>query len=86
MQLDVIGASVAATFADGELRMDGASTTALTGALLAAMATADRQNYALGPLSHPEQVASIEVKPPWEVSHPVLLDPVMWMVATAYTS
>jgi hypothetical protein len=26
----------------------------------------------------------VAVLPPWEVSHPVLLDPIMWLVATAY--
>jgi hypothetical protein len=29
--------------------------------------------------------AEIELRPPWAMSHPVLLDPVMWVVAAAYS-
>lgn len=85
IQLDAIGATVAATFANRELQLDAAAVTAATGALLMAMGTADRENFPLALDAPPERVERTEVKPPWEVSHPVLLDPVIWLLATAYT-
>jgi hypothetical protein len=54
----------------------------VVGALLLAMTIADHPEMH----DHADSVepGEVAVLPPWEVSHPVLLDPIMWLVATAY--
>lgn len=86
VSIEEISAAVAATFgrAEAEFPHTDTAVEVVHGAVLLAMSTADARNPAHTPGSYPAELAEVEVLPPWSVTHPVLLDPVMWMVLTAY--
>ena len=87
VSLDAVAAVIRQTFASVsreaiEPPSDDDIAT-VTGALLLAVATAhrpasdERGSRAMAP-------GEVVVPYPWEMTHPVLLDPVMWLIATAY--
>lgn len=86
ISIEEISAVVAATFAGDEVDFPRTQTAVeiVHGAVLLAMSTADTRNPSLSPGSHSSELERVQVLPPWRVTHPVLLDPVMWMVLTAY--
>lgn len=79
---DAIGAAVRVQFAERHLRAaDEFSATVVAGAMIMAWDLADA--------SFAEQRAAgqqLAVRPPWELTDPALLDPVLWMVGTAVES
>jgi hypothetical protein len=75
--LDVIGAVIRRRFAGRPIEPAGDAELIVAGALISAMAVADTG-------AEVEELAEIEVRAPWTVSHPELLDPVMWLFATAF--
>jgi hypothetical protein len=86
VSIDAVGGSVREAFAGREfIDPTGPAVTIAAGSLLLAYSLADVSIAARGieqPVSWPGAVDRLS--PPWAVSHPVLLDPVIWMVATAY--
>ena len=77
LSLDAIGAAGRETlFPPGAETSfgDDAEQVAL-GALLGALS-----------LAHDQPVSAAELPAPWNVAHPELIDPVMWLIATAYVS
>lgn len=86
MSLDVIGGAVREQFAGVPLaEPNDPAVTIATGALLLGYALADdpttarvRRDY--GP---PAWHNIVGLPPPWQVTHPILLDPVLWMLGTA---
>ncbi len=83
ISIEAVSAEVATRFEDVELGAGGVSPSVVTGALVLAISVADDRAPDLGLNPDPTAVESVELKAPWEVSHPVLLDPVIWMLATA---
>jgi hypothetical protein len=83
ISIEAVSAEVARRFEDVELDAGGVSSSVVTGALVLAMSVADDPAPDLGLDAASAAVESVELKAPWEVSHPVLLDPVIWMLATA---
>jgi len=82
MAIEPIAAAVRTTFGSVELaEFTPEVVVTVTGALILATQTADAGSRAtlasrvLGPQ---------EIPAPWTVTHPALLDPVLWMVGTAY--
>jgi hypothetical protein len=86
VSIEAISAAVAATFADADVAPPDtrSATDAVLGAVLLAMSIADARNPTLVPGSSAEEMEGVEIVAPWQVTHPVLLDPVMWMILTAY--
>jgi hypothetical protein len=91
VSIDAIGGAVREQFAGAELRRpeepSDAAIATVTGALLLGYALADDRVTVLNdefPVEWPQRVVSLE--PPWQVSHPLLLDPVLWMLGTALTT
>jgi hypothetical protein len=82
ISIDAIGATVAATFADAEIDPRPDADLIIHGAALVALAVADEG--VAEQMSHFEPGGEIAVKPPWKATHPALLDPIMWMILTAY--
>jgi hypothetical protein len=82
ISIEAIGAAVEATFADVEISPRPDAARILHGAVVLALSLADAETA--GRLGESKGREEIPVKAPWEVSHPVLLDPAMWMVLTAY--
>jgi hypothetical protein len=82
VSVDAIGAAVRATFAGAPLDPRPDAVEVITGALLESMAVANSTPL---PGRGPTVVNPAEavVVAPWEVAHPILLDPVLWMIATA---
>ncbi len=86
--IDAVGGAVRQRFVPLRLRLlvdeaDPAVTT-VTGALLMGYVLADAPITSLArefPFDWPQRVAIL--RPPWQVSHPLLLDPVLWMFGTA---
>lgn len=70
---DAVGGVVRELFADQDIVVTEASVPVVTGALLIAVQVAHESD---------DPVAAALI-PPWEMSDPLLLDPVMWMVSTA---
>jgi len=85
LSVDAIGAAVAIAFGGRDLRPIPDAAVAVSGALLMAMSTAEEQVPPLGLEVPARLVEEVPIRAPWEVSHPLLLDPVIWMVSTAYT-
>ncbi|MCX4625469.1 hypothetical protein [Streptomyces sp. NBC_01443] len=84
VSFDAVGGAVRAAFLGREfLEATEDAETTVAGALLLAYhianADADAQR-----LDDSRYWTTVEVRPPWKVSRPVLLDPVMWMMGTAY--
>jgi hypothetical protein len=82
LSIDAIGAAVAATFSDVEVSPTPDAGLIVHGAALRALAVADAEVAELFRASEPG--VEIPIKAPWEVTHPVLLDPIMWMILTGY--
>jgi hypothetical protein len=82
ISVDAVGATVAAVFSEVEISPRPDAERVIYGAALLALSLADEDTATRLSESGPE--GEIQIKAPWEVSHPVLLDPVMWMVLTAY--
>jgi len=82
ISIDAVGAAVAAVFSEVEISPRSDAKRVIYGASLLALSLADEETAAR--LSESGSEEEIPIKAPWEVSHPVLLDPVMWMVLTAY--
>jgi hypothetical protein len=85
ISLDAIGGAVRERFADTELLepSDDAVTT-VTGALLLGYDLADAGTAAPRDdpsFRWPEDV--VRLPRPWRITHPILLDPVLWMLGTA---
>lgn len=87
VSIDAIGGSVREAFRDRRLlEPTPEAVTIAAGSLLLGYSVAEQTIAAWraeSPLNWPEQAH--DFPPPWQVSHPVLLDPVMWMIGTAYT-
>jgi hypothetical protein len=80
VSLEAIGAAVRSTFADvAAVRPGAGAVKVATGALLMAVVVAHRANE--GGRVAP---AEVDVPPPWRVTDPPLVDPVIWLLATAY--
>jgi hypothetical protein len=84
VSIDAVGAAVRDAFAGRPIELTGHAVEIVTGALLLSMAVANRpRTVAQGP-GLVGAALEAEVARPWDITHPVLLDPVMWVVATAY--
>lgn len=84
VSFDAVGGAVRAAFLGREFPepTEDAETT-VTGALLLAYHIADADADAGRP-DDSQYWKAVEFRPPWKVSRPILLDPVMWMMGTAY--
>jgi hypothetical protein len=71
--VDTVGGAVRERFAGREIVIPPAAALIVTGALVLAVEVADDS----------EDPFEAALRPPWELSDPLLLDPVMWMVSTA---
>ena len=83
LSLDAISAAVWDVFGDAEtLHVEEDAVWTTTGAYLLGVAVADAEagHRLVEPDALPD---AAELPAPWEVSHPVLLDPALWMVGTA---
>jgi hypothetical protein len=56
----------------------------VTGALVMAVTVADDPDAAERGGRDVVDPSTVEIRPPWEMSHPILLSPAAWLVATAY--
>jgi hypothetical protein len=86
ISIDVLGGAVREAFTGRELIYPTPdAVTIATGSLLLAYSLAD-ETIAARRSEHPAYWPRLEdaLPAPWEVSHPVLLDAVIWMVGTAY--
>jgi hypothetical protein len=82
VSIDAVGATVRHAFAGRSIEVTDDGVVIVTGALLLSMAVANRPRPRP---ADPELMDAVpEVGLPWEITHPVLLDPVMWVIATAY--
>jgi hypothetical protein len=83
--VDVIGGAVREQFTGVSLvEPDEHAITIVTGALLLGYALADDPTQAQRTEDGYGGWSTIEyLPPPWRVTHPVLLDPVLWMLGTA---
>ena len=81
--LDAIGGAVREQFGTAEMAEPSqAEVRIVTGALLLGYALADDGTEAQrGDDGGWSQIGSLP--PPWQVSHPMLLDPALWMLGTA---
>lgn len=70
-RLDHVAAEIRGEFAGRELHPDDESAVTVAGALVQAMEVADPGSGG-------------EIRPPWEVEHPELLAPALWLMTTAY--
>lgn len=82
ISIDAIGAAVAATFLGIEFFPRADAERVIHGAAIRALGVADQEVAEY--LSRPGSSGEIPIKAPWEVTHPILLDPVMWMILTGY--
>jgi|GEM_PF-3121585 len=86
VSIDAVSAAVRNTFAATEfVEPSDEVVKVLMGALLLSLSVAHEpvaRRRATEPADWP---AKVEVPPPWEISHPGLLDPVLWMIGTAYS-
>ncbi|RQM34892.1 hypothetical protein [Rhodococcus ruber] len=85
LTIDEIAATVRARFDGREFRTEVSEQAVLTfaGALYLAYRTADERLLDRDQMAA-EQVLIEPPMAPWHVSRPALLDPIMWMVGTAY--
>jgi hypothetical protein len=86
VSIDAVGGAVREAFTGNEfLEPTGHAAMIAAGSLLLAYSLAD-ETVAAWRRDHPAYWPGLEYRlpAPWQVSHPVLLDPVMWMVGTAY--
>jgi hypothetical protein len=83
VSLEAISAVVRETLSGRRLETSPESDVVALGALLLAMAVANEpESRSGGTDSVPP--TEVEVLMPWDVSHPILLDPMIWVVAVAY--
>lgn len=86
VSIDVIGGSVREAFLGHRLLEPTPEAVSIAaGSLLLGYSLAEQTiaaSRAESPFGWPER--AYDFPPPWQVSHPVLLDPVMWMIGTAY--
>jgi hypothetical protein len=82
LSVDAIGASVRSRLYGEDLRTVPGAERIVAGALLAAAALADDEAPSLRQVA--EAPAEVRLRPPWEVTHPVLQDPLIWLLSTAY--
>lgn len=88
LSIDAIAGSVRETFHHRQFGIEPVVDEAVTiaaGSLLLAYSLADEtigNVRAEHPADWPGRVN--DFRPPWQVSHPVLMDPVLWMMGTAY--
>jgi hypothetical protein len=82
LSIDAVGASVRSRLRGQELRRVDGGERIVAGALLAAAAIADAETPSLRQVA--EAPAEVPLRPPWEVTHPVLQDPLIWLLSTAY--
>jgi hypothetical protein len=81
VSLEAISAATASAFAGNEVinEVTDERVIVATGALIMALVVANDQHgdgFVLSP-------SEVRLVAPWEATHPGLLDPVMWMLATA---
>ena len=69
--------------ADIGAQLRPSTTDTVTGALLLAVTVADQAATGPGDRGSVDP-SSIDVRAPWAMTHPALLDPVMWPIAVAY--
>lgn len=87
LSIEAVAASVRATFAGVELTAEPTDeiVTTVMGALLMAEAVAHDPVARSKSVGGPFWPSAVEAfPPPWNVSHPGLLDPVMWLIGTAF--
>jgi hypothetical protein len=86
ISLDGIAGAVRGLFGDTPFLGEATDeqVTIVTGALVMAMAVADDPDQSGFDGSINMAPGSVEIKPPWEVSHPILLSPEAWLIASAY--
>jgi hypothetical protein len=84
ISIDAVGAAVRDAFAGRVIEVTDDAVEIVTGALLLAMAVANRPGHARSGGEMARAALDANVQLPWEITHPILLDPVMWVVATAY--
>lgn len=82
LSIDAISASVRSRLRGKDLREVPGAERIVAGALLASAAIADDETPSLNRVA--EDPAGARLPPPWEVSHPVLQDPMIWLLSTAY--
>jgi len=84
ISLDGVSGAVQGLFADMPPLDDVTDdqVAIVTGALVIAMTVADDADQPNWPLEVPS--SSVKIRPPRAVSHPILLSPEAWLVATAY--
>jgi len=85
LSIDEISATVRARFDGREFSSEVSEPAVVTvaGALLLAYRTADQRPQDRDQMAAEQALIEPPVAP-WHVSHPALLDPIMWMVGTAY--
>jgi hypothetical protein len=85
ISVDGVAGAVRGQFAGmPPLHVTGDGATIVTGALVMAVAVADDPDAAELGGSEVVDPSNVEIRPPWEVSHPILLSPAAWLLATAY--
>lgn len=82
LSIDAIAASVRSRLYGKELRRVEGGERIVAGALLGAAAIADGETPSLRQVA--EAPAEVPLRPPWDVTHPVLQDPLIWLLSTAY--
>jgi hypothetical protein len=85
ISIDAVAGAIRAQFSNTpSIHIDAEAAIVVTGALVMAVTVADDPDAAeRGGISevHPREV---EIRAPWEMSHPILLSPAAWLIATAY--
>jgi hypothetical protein len=84
ISIDALGGAVRAAFTGKVLDVTADAIDIVAGALLLSMAVANRPRLRGHGPDAVDAALEAKVAPPWRVTHPVLLDPVMWLIATAY--
>lgn len=87
VSIEAVGVQVRDTFAAiPELELDDASVLDVAGALILSLSLADTDTANEIAMRGFSELEASQLPAPWAVSHPVLIDPVMWLVATAFVS
>lgn len=85
ISIDALAAAVRGTFIGAGIEATTRPSTVevITGAMLLAVTVANQPTPPAPKLDSVDP-AEIDVPAPWEMTHPALLDPVMWMIIVAY--
>jgi len=86
VSIDAVSAVVRAAFVGQEITKQSDDVVRiLMGALLLALSVAHEPVARRRAEAPGEWTRDVGVPPPWEATYPVLLDPIMWMVGTAFS-